>query len=283
MSQFTLDEMTAVTVSNVNIRSELHGDEHVPAADISIRMTTSNTILSEFDGHLLSMLYQAPDRGPNAQQQPELDGVEPVSNLPLLRSNKIEMPLKLKNEFAGYELTVDRGLGAKSNIVVGDCMVNKVRVDCKEGGTVDLSFRVQAAKLSADVLGKLGTLIGNECEITLQAPTERQAPIDGTVGHPALAKKDSEPDPAWPFPKNSDQPRSMPRVEDKSATDVFVEAHSAPAEKKSAATSTGPNGKSPVKYRDPMTGSTWSGRGLQPKWLKVALNEGGKKLTDFIV
>jgi DNA-binding protein H-NS len=34
------------------------------------------------------------------------------------------------------------------------------------------------------------------------------------------------------------------------------------------------------KYRDPATGDTWSGRGLQPKWLRAALS-GGKKLTDF--
>ena len=35
-----------------------------------------------------------------------------------------------------------------------------------------------------------------------------------------------------------------------------------------------------VKYRDARTGETWSGRGLQPKWLKVALAS-GKKLSDF--
>lgn len=34
------------------------------------------------------------------------------------------------------------------------------------------------------------------------------------------------------------------------------------------------------KYRDPATGQTWSGRGLQPKWLKAAL-AGGRKIEDF--
>lgn len=38
----------------------------------------------------------------------------------------------------------------------------------------------------------------------------------------------------------------------------------------------------PAKYRNPLTLETWSGRGLQPKWLKVAI-EGGKKLSDFEV
>lgn len=38
--------------------------------------------------------------------------------------------------------------------------------------------------------------------------------------------------------------------------------------------------KVPPKYRNAETGDTWSGRGLQPKWLKAALAS-GKKLGDF--
>jgi DNA-binding protein H-NS len=36
------------------------------------------------------------------------------------------------------------------------------------------------------------------------------------------------------------------------------------------------------KYRNKATGETWSGRGLQPRWLKAALAS-GKKLADFAV
>lgn len=36
------------------------------------------------------------------------------------------------------------------------------------------------------------------------------------------------------------------------------------------------------KYRNQATGDTWSGRGLQPKWLKAAL-ESGRQLEDFII
>jgi len=41
-------------------------------------------------------------------------------------------------------------------------------------------------------------------------------------------------------------------------------------------------GKVAAKYRDAATGDTWSGRGLQPKWLKAALAS-GKKIDDFAV
>jgi DNA-binding protein H-NS len=41
-------------------------------------------------------------------------------------------------------------------------------------------------------------------------------------------------------------------------------------------------GKVAAKYRDKATGETWSGRGLQPRWLKAALAS-GKKIVDFAV
>ena len=37
-----------------------------------------------------------------------------------------------------------------------------------------------------------------------------------------------------------------------------------------------------AKYRNKATGDSWSGRGLQPRWLKAALGA-GQKLADFAV
>lgn len=36
------------------------------------------------------------------------------------------------------------------------------------------------------------------------------------------------------------------------------------------------------KYRDPATGSTWTGRGLKPRWLTAAIEAGGK-VEDFAI
>ena len=41
-------------------------------------------------------------------------------------------------------------------------------------------------------------------------------------------------------------------------------------------------GKVAAKYRNASTGESWSGRGLQPRWLKAALAS-GKKLSDFVI
>ncbi|MEO8079570.1 MAG: H-NS histone family protein [Caldimonas sp.] len=46
--------------------------------------------------------------------------------------------------------------------------------------------------------------------------------------------------------------------------------------------STRSGNKVAAKYRNASTGDSWSGRGLQPRWLKAALAS-GRKLSDFTV
>ncbi|WP_295643058.1 H-NS histone family protein [uncultured Methylibium sp.] len=53
-----------------------------------------------------------------------------------------------------------------------------------------------------------------------------------------------------------------------------------PGTKKSKGTTAGR--KVAAKYRNAATGDSWSGRGLQPNWLKAALAS-GRKLDDFAV
>lgn len=43
-----------------------------------------------------------------------------------------------------------------------------------------------------------------------------------------------------------------------------------------------PVSKVAAKYRNAATGETWTGRGLQPKWLKAAL-AGGAKIEEFTI
>jgi DNA-binding protein H-NS len=49
-----------------------------------------------------------------------------------------------------------------------------------------------------------------------------------------------------------------------------------------SAGSGGTGKKAAIKFRDTTTGDTWSGRGLQPKWLRQALAN-GRRLEDFAV
>ena len=62
------------------------------------------------------------------------------------------------------------------------------------------------------------------------------------------------------------------------AADLTARADKAPSTAKTAK----PRGKVPIKYRNQATGDAWSGRGLQPRWLRTAI-EGGAKLDEFAV
>ena len=49
-----------------------------------------------------------------------------------------------------------------------------------------------------------------------------------------------------------------------------------------AGTSPSAGRKVAPKYRNDQTGETWTGRGLQPKWVQAAIAS-GKKLEDFAI
>jgi hypothetical protein len=191
MRQFALSESTDVRVTSVNVRSEAHGKNHVPAVDLRLQLTAANTILEQLKPGLREALYLAVDKG-EAPPQPDLEGVEPVSDLPLLRISGLE-PIRLADELTGYTVTVDIGLGRKESLVelVG-CKVNAFVVEALQGGSVRIGFRVQASGLKEREIGKLGVLVDCDTAVKLEPPLVTE-PIDGTVAAAASAPTDEEP------------------------------------------------------------------------------------------
>lgn len=168
---FEIEDFTPVKITSVNPRSERHGPEELhPAVDLHISLTTGNNILTALDGKLLDALYT---KNANADQggQQNLEGVEEVSNLPNLKF-PLMGALKWKKDLIGYTLTVQHGVG--SDIVLKGCKVNNFTIDPKEGGSVDLKFRVQSSDVDERTLGKLGLLVQNEVDVMLLAPEAKQ-------------------------------------------------------------------------------------------------------------
>ena len=168
MNRFELEEPTEVTVQHVNLRGEKHGDETVPAVDLKLSLQIGNDVLSMFDGHLKSALYFKRAE-PASDEQGDLEGVKPVSDMPNLRFPLLG-PLKWEAEHTGYTLVIDLGLGGKSALQIDDCKVNNFTVSPLEGGTVEVAWRVQSSNLPEKVLGKLGGIIGHEVDVTLTGP-----------------------------------------------------------------------------------------------------------------
>lgn len=172
MASFEFPTITKAKLASVNVRSEKHGPELVPAVDLKLAIDASNDILNQFHPDLLQSLYfkAAPDDG----DQQALDGIEPVTNLPNLKFPKLDGPLKWNTMGAGYELVLDYGLGGDSNLIMSGCEINNFAFSPCEGGTVELTFRVQVTDLDEHIIGKLATLVQHEISIILTAPTPEQ-------------------------------------------------------------------------------------------------------------
>ena len=194
---FEIEDFTPVKITSVNPRSERHGPEELhPAVDLHISLTTGNNILTALDGKLLDALYT---KNANADQggQQNLEGVEEVSNLPNLKF-PLMGALKWKKDLIGYTLTVQHGVG--SDIVLTGCKVNNFTIDPKEGGSVDLKFRVQSSDVDERTLGKLGLLVQNEVDVMLLAPEAKQDGQQDIENPLPFALDDSDKQVENPFP-----------------------------------------------------------------------------------
>ena len=192
---FELEDFTPAKLASINVRSEKHGPDHLePAVDLSFQIDASNSILSYFDGSLLSSLYCRSEAAGDGKQQ-SLDGVEELAALPNLRFPSMD-PIKWGKEYAGFTLTIEHGLGGASDIQLVDCKVNEFKLEPKEGGTVQVKFRVQCAtNLTEKTMGKLALLAQNEVPIMLTAPeTDGQQDVENP-----FPVQERDPEPENPF------------------------------------------------------------------------------------
>lgn len=150
-----------VKLQSVNARAELHGDKSVPAFDLKFEAACPNDVLIHFHPELRSSIYKKADE-PDLLDQIDTDA------LTALRFPKMGA-IKWDWEGSGYALNVDYGLGGRSDIKLGDCKVDGVRIDPQNGGTVLLTFRVICHPETADV-GRLCEMIQQNVEITLTPP-----------------------------------------------------------------------------------------------------------------
>lgn len=151
----------AAKLTSVNPRAEIHGTDHVMAADLKFEIKVGNDVLSEFDPSLKSSLYKKAD-GP----QGEL--ITDAGHLPSLKF-PLMGPVKWGKEFSGYETVIHYGVSGAQDIHLIDCEVDNFRFDCQDGGTVAVSFRVIAHPEPTE-LGRLCEMIQQEVYMSLIEP-----------------------------------------------------------------------------------------------------------------
>lgn len=183
---FQLLTSTKAKLSSVNVRAELHGKDPVPAVDLKFTVDAANDVLGVFHPALRSFLYQKAEAGDD--EQATLEGVAPVSDLTALRFPKMA-PLAWIGDQSGMALTVDYGLGGESNLELAECTATDFKIEAKEGGTVELTFKVQKSSPDERSMAKLCGLVKHDVEIMLTAPEPVQS--------------DLKTEEAWPFPNDA--------------------------------------------------------------------------------
>lgn len=150
-----------VKLSSVNPRAEIHGEERKPACDLKFEVACGNDVLIHFHPELRGMLFKK-------DETPDLVDQATPEALTALRFPRLGT-LRYDWEGAGYTLTLAYGIGGKSDIVLGDCQVDSMRIDPMQGGTVKLGFRVICHPESKQ-MGQLCELIQQEVSINVTPP-----------------------------------------------------------------------------------------------------------------
>lgn len=161
------------TLTNLNLRTEKHGDENVPGVDIKICIKVSNDTLPEFHSRLKSSFYRAPDPSEmdmvdEAQAQ---EGAMPLTRL--IFGSKVA-GLKWNDEFLNVTTIVHYGTGGKSDIVLEDTTIDGLVFEFMDGGTVQILFRVKCNPDEKQI-GKLAALNGGEIEFSLEQLSQNSA------------------------------------------------------------------------------------------------------------
>lgn len=164
---------TTVRLAAFNTRRELHGEDPQPAADLKIDMKLGSDQLALFHPALRSMLYHYDSQvGGDLVDAAHKDS-DP-NYAPHVRFPKMG-PLKWDDEIVGATVTVHYGV--KSEIVLSGSNVAKFHMEPQNGGTVALSFLIQAHPDEKQA-GKLYTMNGSDIELTIEPPESEQTDLD---------------------------------------------------------------------------------------------------------
>lgn len=168
---FELPNVTKVTVTNANVRRELHGEEHVRAVDLAMKMSGENTLLDLIEPGLREHHFCNKALTAGQETLPEV-----VIPLPNLRHPKLETKHRYggKDKLRGYRFVLDYGIGGDSNLDFSDCVLTGIWYELNEGGSVDIGWTIQynGDELADDeTYGRLaGLATVGECHVQIIAP-----------------------------------------------------------------------------------------------------------------
>jgi len=177
-------------LNSINPRGENHGDETKLACDIGLKFKMSNRVLDMLQPGLCALMYQKDAlAGVNTQEGMEFEeGALPYLRFPALG----KFPWAYNG--AGYQFhIINDTLNGDEVIAVKDCKVNNFQIECQEGGTIELSVRIQGNP-DEETIGQLCHYLKQDVKVSLLPPevsTQEELPVDDDMAELEEALEDA--------------------------------------------------------------------------------------------
>lgn len=163
-------EIHPATLSNLNIRTEKHGDERQLAADLKLSMNVAGVVLNDLEPGLHESLFRKPGSG---EQQDLIDpGLLTAVKFPHLD------PISLSHKFPGYELELSED-GDEAPAFFTDVEIKKISAKALEGGSAALTFTASVSIDPDDARELTDLLVRQDVFVTLTPPKAKAQQEDG--------------------------------------------------------------------------------------------------------
>ncbi|MBW5285979.1 hypothetical protein [Burkholderia gladioli] len=165
---------TLTKITSCTNRSEKHGKEREPAISIGLSLTGGGEILDQFDVALRPMLYRKPQPKPGELPM-DHDGLTEL-RFPFMRS------LRWDKSYTGYLLRFHIGATGSEDVLLAECEIKEITFVTQEGGSVEVTFKVNAHPKDDEDHGKIGRRVQQIIGISLTPPDDYVDP--GLFGTP---------------------------------------------------------------------------------------------------
>lgn len=284
MKTFALPAAARLLLTKTTPRKEIHGEDHVQAISLRLAWDTTNDNLALLHPNLKPLLFW---KTPAVEAQAELAGLPEIT--PNLRVPELALAVKIDADYTGYTLHIERGIDESSCLELYVCTLSKFTVDAREGGSVTIAWSLASNKeITPELVGILCGLEGEEIIATLTPPAIATGDvIDGSVeaferDHPEMGEGQDAGDLFAEAHGGSDEGEGLSQELSDGEDEGTDEGEEGDGRYNIQPAPSVPVPRVPAKYRSALTGETWSGRGLMPKWLKARIAEGAT-LADFEV
>ena len=169
---FGLDKSN-VSVSNLNVRCERHGDERATCCDVKMVVDVPAESLNALSPGLCESLFRKPAKG---DQLPLVEvGKKSEPGFTVIKHPGLE-PQKLKQKFPGYELHL-AAPESENELFLADVEMKNFTIEPHEGGSTTITFTA-SSEVDDEEIGELLALLRGEDAVATLVPPKAQAPAE---------------------------------------------------------------------------------------------------------